>query len=221
MAIISREHGYLFILNPRTGCTAIANGALIPHLGGEWLPPSDVRGGDGALLAPQKHTTVAQLRRAGLITDEQLRDLFVLVGVRNPFDSLVSLYEKIRQNYVRHFDDPTHWMHNNPRQVRLMKVAAEDGFNAWVRAKYPRAKVRKPLMFQAPFMEAADFFIRLEQLQEDFSEAMTKVGLSGVEVPRINTTKRERDYRPFYDRRSRRRIERVFAPSFARFGYRF
>lgn len=221
MAIISREHGYLFVLNPRTGCTAIANGVLLPKLGGEWLPVEDIRSSSGKLLAPQKHTTVAQLRKADLIDEEQLRDLFVFVGVRNPFDSLVSLYEKIRQSYVRHFDNPGHWMHNNPAQVKLMKIAAEDGFNAWIRAKYPRSKARKPVMFQAPFMEAADFFIRFEHLQEDFAAALAKLGLAPIEIPRINTTKRARDHRPYYDRRSRRRIERVFAPTFERFGYGF
>ena len=220
MALISREHGFLFILNPRTGSTAIAHGALIPQTGAEWLPRSDVRDDSGRLLAPRKHTTVDQLRATGLLTEEQLRGLFVFTGVRNPFDSLVSLYEKIRQKYVRYLDDPRHWVHNNPRQARLMRVAVEEGFNAWLRAKYPE-KGQEPVLFQAPYLERADHVIRFENLREDFAKAMVAVGLADVSVPRLNPTDREPDYRPYYDEWSRRRITRLFAPTLERFGYRF
>lgn len=142
-------------------------------------------------------------------------------GVRNPFDSLVSLYEKIRQKYVHHLDDPRHWVNDNPRQARLMRIAVEEGFNAWLRAKYPERPAREPVFFQAPYLEGADHVIRFENLQEDFAKAMVAVGLPDVSVPRLNTTDREPDHRPYYDEWSRRRIGRLFAPTLERFGYRF
>src|SRR5690606_17344118 len=80
MALISREHGFLFILTPRTGSTAIAHGALIPQTGAEWLPRHDIRANSGRMLAPRKHTTIARLRDAGLLAEEDQRRLFVFHG---------------------------------------------------------------------------------------------------------------------------------------------
>ena len=43
MAIISLRYKYLFIQTPRTGCTAIARGVLIPQLDGALFPPPCAR----------------------------------------------------------------------------------------------------------------------------------------------------------------------------------
>ena len=70
MAIISRRHGYLFLMAPRTGCTAIGERVLIPHFDGEYLPAEDVLADDGSIVAAKKHSTLEDLRRARLVSKD-------------------------------------------------------------------------------------------------------------------------------------------------------
>ncbi len=65
--------------------------------------------------------------------------------------------------------------------------------------------------------------LRFEQLQEDFSELLTRVGYEGtIELHRVNPTPgRERDYRRYYTPRARRHVERAWRAELARYGYGF
>jgi hypothetical protein len=98
MAIICRKYGLLFIMTPRTACTAIGE-LLCKHYGGEFLPPQDILNGNGGIAVQKKHSTLAELIRNDILTPEEADSLLKVAAVRNPFDTLVSLYFKQRYKY--------------------------------------------------------------------------------------------------------------------------
>ena len=60
MAILSEAHGILFVINPRTGCTAIGN-QIINQMGGRYIPSEDFLDENGKIKVQKKHTTVIEI----------------------------------------------------------------------------------------------------------------------------------------------------------------
>ena len=110
MAIICRSHRLLFIQAPRTGCTALEQ-LLVERFSGELLPTEHLFDAQGQIRMSRKHCSILQLLDEGLIPVDYRRQFTTVVTVRNPFDSLVSLYVKKRDKYRELLDDPTSWIH--------------------------------------------------------------------------------------------------------------
>ena len=87
MAVICRDLKLLFIMTPRTACSAVGL-MLREELGGEWFPPAPMRDAKGAIDVRQKHATLDELLDADLLTDEDRDRMLVFAGVRNPFERL-------------------------------------------------------------------------------------------------------------------------------------
>ena len=96
MAILCRDIGLLLLQAPHTGSTSLGT-LLRTELGGEMLVEERVRDARGRIVLRQKHQTLAQLIEAGLVTPEQRADLLVVVGVRNPFDLVLTEYARNRE----------------------------------------------------------------------------------------------------------------------------
>ncbi|MBI2378485.1 MAG: sulfotransferase family 2 domain-containing protein [Deltaproteobacteria bacterium] len=91
MAILVREYGLLFIMVPGTGCSVVG-GQLRRELGGEWLPTEAER---GKRKIDRKHNTIPQLLEHGFLRPEDLDRYVVFATVRNPFDHLVTYYQRL------------------------------------------------------------------------------------------------------------------------------
>lgn len=219
MPVISRSNGYLFIATPRTGSTAIVQ-VLHEHYDGVTIPSETVER-DGRVLVDSKHGRLSQLIAHGILSEQESEELFKFCGVRNPFDSLVSLYEKTKRRYVRQLDNPDHFIHRSPRQLRAAR-AARDGFPSWLQAMFGHDIDKPPAHLEAALNDDLDFVIRFEHLQTDFDEVMTRLGLETHPVPEVNPTPgRTDDYRSYYDEASRALVERRFALDLSMFGYEF
>lgn len=225
MPLLLDEHDLLFTMTPRTGCTAIAEGVLLPRFDATWLPAENVTNAAGKTIEGRKHITVPKMLQHGILTPERRAELHVFTSVRNPFDSLVSVYEKQRTKYVPLLDDPDSWVHRG-EYADLMKVAAEGDFDGWLEAKYARRGRRRrrpaPEHLQKSYVLHADTILRYETLQEDFTHLFEQRGIQGdTTIPRINVTDRGADWRSYYSKSSRRLVERMHAPDLERFGYAF
>jgi hypothetical protein len=231
MAIISERHGYLFVLAPRTASTAIGEGVLIPRLDGEWLPRDHVLDRRGRFVVQRRHSTVDQLLEHGLLTRAEVEDLFVFTTVRNPFDSLASLYYKQRYQYQPLLADPDSWVHKARGYPLQMRVAARGDFDRWLRLQVWIRRLRSAVRrdrtgrsLYAPYLRHADRVMRFETLATDLQSVLDRLGIDvPVEIPLRNPTdaRAETDYRDLYSPRSRRMIERHFADDLRRFGYTF
>lgn len=223
MAVISREHGFLFVQNPRTASTAIGEGVLVPMLGAEvvGVPWSHETAGD-------KHASTRDLVERGLITAADLDQLYVFGAIRNPYDSLVSLYEKMRGTYASLVDDPTSWVHRQRAYVASLRVAREAEFPDWAvfhltrrpAWQLPRVALTRGRAIDHRYL-GLDRLLRFESLQADFDAAMDDLGLAHLEIPRMNVTGRSTEYRSRYDRRARWVAQRAYRHYEAAFGYTF
>lgn len=193
-------------MTPRTACTAIGE-LLCDRYGGEYLPPEDILDDDGFISVQKKHSTLAQLLSRGLIRPEEAKSLLKFAAVRNPFDSLVSLYFKQRYKYQPLLADPTSWVNRSRGYPEAMEYAKKHSFNQWVFRVCRRKLLRRllggsPSMF-ADFTAGMDMVVQFETLQTDLQAVFGRAGLErDVRIPVSNRTseKTGEHYRTYYSR---------------------
>jgi hypothetical protein len=226
MAILCRERRLLFIMAPRTGCSTVG-AVLREQLGGEFLPGTDIYR-DGRLEVPHKHSTLEQLKRNGLVGPELRREVLVFSGVRNPFDSLVSLYVKNRTTYQDLLQKPGSFVQKRSNRQAAIQFCATHTFDQWIEHLYA-PRLRDRLLGRAVrervnrWVDGVDVVMRFESLQQDFDAVLRQAGVEGqFRLPWMNRTKkRKRDYRSYYSERSQELVERAWRRDLERFGYTF
>lgn len=219
MAVWCEERGYLFLLAPRTASTATAK-VLVEDGGGVWIPPDDIEI-DGEIVVQRKHTTAQQLVDHGLLSAGQLGRLFVFTTVRNPYDSLVSLWTKKRTSYQPLLDDPDSWVNRIPGFREDMIFVRDHSFSEWIEWDLGDCP---PRSMYAEFADHADAVMRFERLSSDFPRVTRRIGLRRLrELPVWNPTEARgsADHRDYYTPNARRIVTRVYRPDLERFGYRF
>lgn len=222
MAILCRDIGLLLLQAPHTGSTSLGT-LLRTELGGEMLVEARVRDEHGRVVLRQKHQTLAQLIEAGLITPEQRRDLLVVVGVRNPFDLVVTEYARNREAGA---------ISAPQRLLRRLPGFGADftppDFERFVSRRYQPGRLfrlagRRPF-FPTDWTAGADHVIRFEAMQDGLDEALRRVGVTEPHpLPHRNptTSRQDRDYRALYTDRSREVVARAYARELAAHGYSF
>ena len=228
MAIVCRTHHLLFIQAPRTGCTAI-EALLLDRFGGERLPATDILGPDGFIRMGRKHCTVRQLLVQGLIPENYSSLMTAVTAVRNPFDSLVSLYVKKSETYHERFlKDPNSWVHKVRGYVEDMEFCRTHSFEEWLTKRYAVSTWEKVLgrgrrSLYGRYTEGTAIVMRFERLQEDFESVMRGLGIhENVTIPKINITgQRSRRYQDYYTTGARELVEYVFKPELDQYGYSF
>jgi hypothetical protein len=221
MAILCRDIGLLLLQAPHTGSTSLGT-LLREDFGGVKLLEDRVRDDQGHIVLRQKHQTLPQLLEAGLISPEERADLLVVVGVRNPYDLVLTEYARNREAGTV-----------SASQRLLRRLGLSDDFSApdferfVVRRYRPnavyRALGRKP-MVPVDWTEGADHVIRFEAMQEGLDAALRQVGVTEPHpLPHRNPTqsRRDRDYRAVYTPRARQIVTRAYARELRQHGYTF
>ena len=132
MALYSESHRLLFIMNPRTGCTATGR-LMTEQMDGVFLPAEDTLDENGKVTLKQKHTTLPELKEAGLVDDAFLASVHTFTTVRNPFDSLVSLWTKKKYKYVgRKLKDPNSIVNKLRSYAKDLDFIQDHTFSEWV-----------------------------------------------------------------------------------------
>lgn len=226
MAIISRTHDLLFIMTPRTASTALGQ-LLCRELNGKFLPNEDILNENGFFQVQKKHSTVDDLIGNQLLSNEEIKSLCIFTTVRNPFDNLVSLYQKRRSKYQPLVADPESWIYRVPNYLDDMEYCRTHSFNAWIFKHYSRSSIKRllggtPSMYRR-FTERADVVLRFENIQADFRKFLQAVGIQRkLSIPHVNTTKERRaNYRQYYNHSSRRIVEFALRDDLKRYGYEF
>jgi hypothetical protein len=227
MAIICRKYGLLFIMTPRTACTAIGE-LLCQHYEGEFLPGEDILDSRGMISVQKKHSTLSELLAHNLLTADQAKSLFKVAAVRNPFDSLVSLYFKQRLKYQPLLTDSSSWIYRCPGYVESMRYAQTHSFNAWVFRLSCKAIIKKLLGLRvsifAEHTHGVDNIIRFESMEEDLRKAFSRAGVDWkAGVPKVNRTDEriDLDYRSLYSRPTALATTFAFSYDLKMYGYRF
>jgi hypothetical protein len=227
MAIICRQYGLLFIMTPRTACTAVGE-LLCARYGGEFLPAEDVFDDNGRIAVQKKHSTLAELIAHNILTGGEAASLLKVATVRNPFDTLVSLYFKQRYKYQPLLDDPNSWVNRSPTYAKNMKYAQKHSFSAWLIRKCVIQVVKRlrgdpPSMFH-DYTDGVDLTMRYENIQDDLRQVFARARMpEDGSIPTINRTdeRTDRDYCPYYSGPSRLAVKIAYSDDLQRYGYRF
>ena len=227
MAIICRDYKLLFIMTPRTACTAVGD-LLCEHYGGQFLPAEDILDSRGHIVVQKKHSTLSELFRRRLLTREEAQWLLRITAVRNPFDSLVSVYFKQRFKYQPLLRDPGSWVNRSPRYARRMKYAERYSFNGWFfkisyRRLVRRLLLGRPSMFE-DYTRGVDVVLRYENLEQDLKDLFRRAGIPWkADLPVVNRTDERTgdDYRSFYSRPATLAARFIYSYDLKTYGYRF
>jgi len=214
-------------MTPRTACTAIGD-LLCNYYGGEFVPPEDILDSRGFIAVQKKHSTLSQLIEHKLLAPEEANSLLKIAAVRNPFDSLASLYFKQKLKYRPLLVDPASWVNRSAGYASEMRYAQTHAFNEWVFRMSYRKLIRRLLrgsasMF-ADYTRDMDVILRYESIERDLKEAFSRAGIGWkAEIPMLNRTEERTsgDYRSLYSRAAALTIGFVYAYDLKMYGYQF
>ncbi len=213
--IISPGRRYVFVHIPKTGGTALSLALEARAKADDILigdtPKAVKRRGRVKKLQELaagrlwKHSTLADIAGAA-----EADGFFVLTLVRNPWDRMVSYYHWLRDQS---------WDHEAVSAAKrldfpdfLLDPAIVGGLRAAPYGSY---------VTDAAGVERCDLFARSEHLDEDLAAFEAHLGFAVTPLARANESKRDPDYRGYYDRRGVDQVAELCAQDIARFNYRF
>ena len=213
--IISRGRSYIFVHIPKTGGTSLARALEDRAMKDDILlgdtPKARKRRGRvkgtptrGRLW---KHSTLADID--GLVSREEVAQMFNFTLVRNPWDRAVSYYHWLR---TQTFDHPA---------VDLAKSQAFDGFLR--RPETQAAMQHRPVasyMRDASGIERCSCYIRLEHFATDAAPLFAHLGFE-VTLPHDNRSERDADYRSYFSDALCDIVANCCAEDIERFGHSF
>lgn len=238
MAIICRDAGLLFIMAPRTACTAVGK-ALLESLNGEYLPDSDILNSRGDFVVQRKHCTLNQLIENNVLSKYERSKLIAFSTVRNPYDSLVSLYHKLSVGYQPFLKDKSSWVYKVPGYVETMKFCKDHSFIEYIDRTFPDVHVlkkcirpyhlirkitgRKPKP-ENSYLQGIDVTMRFEYIQDDFDKVLALVGVDKpIKIQEINITRDRagKSYKDYYDEKTVNKIAFYFEGILENYGYTY
>jgi len=180
--IISHKNKYVFVQTPRTASTAIGKELRLNYEGEDIL---------------WKHARYSDFLK---IATSDEKNYFAFTGIRNPSDSLVSLYFKLKTNHEGSYEGengPEKWVSKQKiEQYNFIKKINAD-FPAFFN-KFYADKIYNKQRLTKDF-DSTDYIYRFENLQEDFSTILNKLGLKQKRVlPIINETTEKKKYEAYY-----------------------
>jgi Sulfotransferase family len=212
--MISHRYKCIFVEVPKTGSTSvrrILGAAIKPHLSlseikrmmeSNWV----IRGGRKDRIMEWLYPMLPAERRKER-GRQQFASYFKFGFVRNPWDRVVSLYER-----------------NEATQMRQEMTFEE--FVRWIQYSSATCVHSSPHRYQLDwFVDAdgrmlADFIGRFERLQEDWAVIAKKLGVSET-LPHARGNPRLRHYTEYYTPETARLIEEKFKVDIEAFNYRF
>ena len=213
MAVYCSDLSLLFIQNARTGCSALGR-LLVNHYGGEYVPKDQSKP-----WKFKKHASLRDIRESGAFSDTQLAGMYIFSAIRNPFDSIASVYQK-RLNWAQlpTSEKKKRWWWRSEKVRTQVEFADTHSFDDFV-DRFVDSPTGPKLSEQ---LRGVDFVMRFEQLQQDYETVMRKVGATSiVPIPIRNRTEGKRPFQSYYSERSKGVIERVYERELEAFGYSF
>jgi hypothetical protein len=213
--IISPGRRYIFVHIPKTGGTALAL-ALEGRARADDILLGDTpkaRRRRHRLKGVQargrlwKHASLADID--GLVSADEIANSYCFTLVRNPWDRMVSYYHWLRGQGFAH------------PAVALSKALTFSEF-----LNHPQTQASLKAWPYARYMQDAGgaargkLFIRLEHFAEDSAPLWAHLGFR-LDLPRVNASAREADYRGYYSDADAELLADLCAPDIARFGYAF
>lgn len=204
--LISDSRKFVFIHTPKTGGDSVTE-ALGPYAIDNGLDRGN-----------QKHWSARRIRQTYFSsTDRSWSSYFRFGFVRNPWQQVHSDYWFCRQSPIPG-PEVGSW---RDKVIRCKQITfAEFVIDMCGRHGRAGAGLCAHYLANNDGKQLASVY-RYEDLPEAWLEICDRIGLSNLELPKINVTAQRPDYRECYDDRSRFLVERRFADDIKRFNYEF
>jgi hypothetical protein len=161
------------------------------------------RGGLYRALEWPEHAPIEIPRRC--LPPAMFDGMFKFAFVRNPWDRLVSRHAYLMRKTA------------HPRHAFVKQLGSFGTYLDW---EIARGKMQQHTYVTGPDGRLlTDFIGYYERLADDFAEAARRVGVPATLPPPNHSP--HRDYREYYDARTRERVARAFARDIELFGYSF
>ena len=215
--LLSLRYGFLFVHIAKTGGTSV-RAALQPlRWRDPWYIPQFICSRLSHLTGHRigskfpRHAKIIAAKE--MLPHELFEELFKFALVRNPWDLQVSSYHHISRerpqlmigikdfpSFIRYKLDP-----ERPYQFH-MDTSIE------LQSDYVRGLDGKILV---------DFIGRYENLEADFQEACTRIGIRAPALPHKRRAAERKSYRDYYDDDTAEMVAKHFAADVEAFGYSF
>ena len=211
--MISHKYKCIFVEVPKTGSTsirAILGKAYIPHLNlveiktlmeNSWTQ----FGGRTNRIRAALYQLLPRERKID-IGRRQFESYFKFGFVRNPWDRVVSLYERTEP-------------------IQMKDKMSFDEFVEWIQFSSATCIHSSPHRYQLDwFLDGsgnmlADFIGRFECLERDWAVVADKLGITEKTLPHARENPRARPYTEYYTARTRDLIAQKFEIDIEHFGY--
>jgi len=204
--VISDKYKYLFIEMYNTGSTSISNELCEFY--------------DGRRIL-RKHSRYHEFLKTA--TEEQ-KKYFVFSGIRNPMDTVISVYSKFANNHKGKYTDPQQWRKNGGyvkdkrlqlfSDIKNAQLTFQEYFLKYYKVPYDR--------WSRLDHEKFNYIIRYENIQNDFRAVLQKLNIEPLrDLPTLNKTEGKQDYTNYYTPEIQKRAVFVFGPFMDKWGYSF
>ena len=213
--ILSRGRKYIFIHIPKTGGTSMALALE------ERAMADDVMLGDTPKAKKRrrkvhglethgrlwKHSTLGDID--GLVSDQDVQDLFTFTLVRNPWDRMVSYY---------------HWLQTQNFENLFVRLSKSMEFSDFLQVSPVMASMKaapaRTYMTTRQGVEKCDLYVRLEHFKTDIAPLEAHLGFS-LDLPQENTSERHKSYQSYYSAQLRDVVAEMCQEDIERFDYSF
>lgn len=203
--IISHTHKYCFFAIPRTGSQALSQ-HLLDNYAGLYIPPM--------------HQSYLEFNQSSDYSFEEYTSFTI---VRNPLDSLVSSYFKMRNDHNGRF---SRGYFKNGRPISETKLKEFD-FIQSNDASYSEYFLRFItdvywLPRHISTAKCVDHVLKYEHLERDFNSLCAALDLNYKPIPIINPTQgRKSNWTEYYTIEARERAKKVCLPIMKEWSYDF
>lgn len=225
MAIISHKWKFVFCLNARTASSSTAS-IMGETLAGEWFPAENILNAEGRIICKRKHSTFRELLKHKVLDQATFDNYLKVTTVRNPYDSLYSIFTKKKYAYQELLKDQKSFIyHNNKGYAEDIVWIKDKSFEEWVIKHYEElAEEGTQISISKKFTIHADLILKFENIQEDFrNKFLPRIKCTqDIIIPhRKKTEGREADYREGYTKRAKEIMETILKDECELNGYSF
>jgi len=192
--MISLQPRFIFVKVPKTAGTSMARALKSDHV---IKPPEDIR---------KPHISILEIRDG--MKDIRIEDFFKFGFVRNPWDRVVSLYNRTEGRQMRDkmtFDEFVAWIQNNSDTSIFTS----------------RHKHQLDWFSDENGEVLVDFIGKFEHLERDWKYVCEQLGIS-IDLPHIRkNAQNTQHYTEYYSDKTKAIIEQKFRLDIEYFGYSF